>query len=549
MSDKVTLPRLAYIFIFCIAFLIQSCGGSNSEAVVREPTLPIQPNGTIAFSPNSISLSTGDFVEVSIVSSGDVGDELQIDISCDDNGRIEDNLFISHFVTELTNVTCQVRTTNGITATLNAEVRPIESTRKGDIVGVYQPYLDLKVGARNNSASGIDGEFGYVIGTRTSRDSALIEAVVIGPGLDGEPNYRRDDVRKVHAKFASLDYIFSPSLSATGLPSNDLSLLSEDDDVIVWSAQEHTGTSAGDYPNLVEISIKNPCMIAQTYTSLGADTVIGQVNEGLSFYRINTPDGDSAPRSFDAEFVSNAGQGRSLCSIFRTTIDGLINDEGIYFSETDLGTITALDHQNLEVVSYGDANNDNVYEELVVVPILDEGDNPLLKIVDVWQSDSGVRGPNYFIIALSDGNHFGDHRLMLVYLDGSLIPNRFDGSQTLILQTIHTWDTGVPIQISHGDFGGSRRGGIFSPDLLVLLKNSEYALFFDDKAKAVEDPIVLPPIYEGVPSKIPVGIGASSAVTAEMPQSLVDDERNTGYLVSYSDTGELRIFNINDYLE
>jgi hypothetical protein len=180
-------------------------------------------------------------------------------------------------------------------------------------------------------------------------------------------------------------------------------------------------------------------------------------------------------------------------------------------------------------VYFGDIDGDNELEEMGSTPIKTDATGPL-KIVQVISRGTSTQAPRYLLVLLTDGNHIGEHRLVQ-------INSETDSAGDFVQHVVHAWDVGVPVSMMQGPFGGSLEGGIFRPDLAVVLGTAEQSFFFDNLLP-LEAGFSFPPVY-GEPTQFNVGVGAGSAVAVESPHGPTLLGPDYGVLVSYPDSGEV----------
>lgn len=546
--------RFKEIFIISFCFFLFSCGGGSSSVeqpvapVVPGPTTtPSQPSQTLIFEPSDLRLTTGDFAAVRLLLDGnDVEINDDVTVSCSSEARIDDTYFIAPFVQNEATVTCEATLSNGLSTVLTADIVPIASDRLGTLVGVYNPALELLYG--NNSIGGMPIS-NAVFAKRDARSGDKKEFVIIGERAPSDEfvtyNYGRDDVKKFALSTRDFDDVFYTPLTSGPLPTPHLLVTSKTQDQVIWGFDRIVNGEVTDFLEASIIELPKPCAVASAYTQGSDDIIFGQENLGVSLVRLEYAlDDASSVVISDTTLLSQAGDSRSLCNIIRSIPNSQATDE-VIFSESEVGGFTAVDKKNNEIVFFFDTDADFVFEELSAIPLI-EGSLPYdMHVMDVVQSDPiGLGGVNYFLIAVSDQNDIGDHRILLSYIANTPGNERFKGDGTLVVEEIYRWEEGVPLQLAHAQFGGSTKGGIFSLDLAVLLKDIGKVLYFDSQPGEL-DATNYPPYYNAAPSEVDVGFGATSMVAAGHP-----DKADLGYfddvlLISYSDSGELRFFELN----
>ena len=510
-------------------------GGSSGGSSAPAPPPPTQTAApSIDITASEATVLAGLAFESRISANADGASTSAISVSCT-NGVIPviDALRIeitAPVVSVLTDSECTASVTDnsGRTATDTLTVTILPQTAVGQMVGIFDPPLRLAL-PNFNRPSERDSYGNHILTVAdSSAASGMYEIRAIEGTASVPRQYNRDDIVLVEGQYLSIDFVQSPSLFGHGLPDASLSVASELENRIYWYAQD---LLSEEFSVREVIDVNSPCFIAQTQQSFANDLVVGQVNEGLTVFDIDTGTDFSNTENFVATSIQQVGAGRSLCHILRGLIPTSIVDQypGFWdfpaFDPAYALPLTAIDYNTLELVFFGDIDGDNMLEEMGTLPI-ETNATGQLSIVQVL-SRGRATAPYYFLVLLSDGNHTGDHRLVQINFDSQT----FEITQ----QVLHEWNEGVPVSILQGQLGGSLEGGQFRPDLAVVLGTAEQSFFFDNLLPLAEG-FATPPVY-GTPSLFDVGVGAGSAVAAMSPFAPNTTDPSHGVLVSYSDTG------------
>jgi hypothetical protein len=396
-------------------------------------------------------------------------------------------------------------------------------------VGVFDPYIKLLLG--NADVGGrIEGYTTIVVGSRPAPNDPTGRLELVGIAGDGviPLDYDRDDNFDFEGRFQSIDFVDWPSLFASGLGEPEFSAVSTADNRLVWY-QGLLNTFPMAFVQRNTISVESPCFVEGTNTYWANDVIIGQVDKGLSLFEVDSGNDLAPTDNFTSTFVSRSGDGRSLCSMIRGIIPESSHTANPTVRNARIGPLTAIDHKTNELVFFGDTNDDLQLEELGTLPLEMQTSEPM-QIVSVIMEGTSSQQPRYMFVLATNGQHVGEHRLILVWFEEPLRE---------IVQTVYAWNEGVPVAMVQGQFGGNNtEGRIFRPDLAVILGTSSHSLFFDNLSPLSEG-FGLPPLY-GDPTMFEVGLGAGSAVAAIRPDGPHPTEPGYGILVSFSADGEVR---------
>lgn len=285
-----------------------------------------------------------------------------------------------------------------------------------------------------------------------------------------------------------------------------------------------------------EILINQPCELVGR-TSTGEDFIwVGQQNKGFSTIRLDPIKNEiNVTQGFNDSVLQSVDNDRSLCFIYPTELTDELVPPNYY--EVRIPDLITLDYNSNELVLFSDIDIDEQYEEITTIPLQTESTDPLT-IVDVFSRGNDSSVPNYFVVLLTDGKHNGAHRLVVVSQD-------YDKE---IHQRTYSWSEGVPTSLLHGTFSGAIPGDQYRKDIVVILGTSEHALYFDNLTPhgtlAEEHPNYAEPVT------FLVGLGAGSAVVSS-PKFVDLDPDNfalNDILVSFPDTGQLRLYRVHDLL-
>jgi hypothetical protein len=526
-----------------LALALAACGGESSS---ETPPAELPPPSAHITTNEETVLSGGTFF---VVVSGEPIESLvtTVEFSCTNDVELNiENNSINVLdvditvpeVSEFSNSVCTATMTDSIgrTARSTLDITILPKTEIGQVVGIFDPPLKLVLPNYN------------LLGASDSTGSHVV-AITESPNLDGRfeikaiagnsilpRKYYRDDIVTVEGDYASIDFVQSPSLSTHGLASSSLSIASEKENTIYWLSQE---ANSKEFKIRGTIEVERPCFIAQTDTLFANDLIVGQFDEGLTLFDISTE--NNGTTAFNTTRIQNIGIGRSFCHIYRGIIpDSIVKEYTGQEYHQDLKQnfnfpLTAIDYNSLELVYYADTNQDNMLEELGSVPI-ETNSIKDLKIVKVISRGGPSQAPNYLILLLSDGNHDGEHRIVQLNYDGE--------TQEFNQQILSEWNVGLPVAMLQGPAGGSTKGGLSRPDLVVILSTVEQSLFFDNLLP-YPGTGTNPPVY-GEPTLFNVSIGAGSAVAALNPNISKLDTMDQGFLVSYPQTGEVIYFTLDN---
>lgn len=533
--------KLKYSTFLCISVILSACGGgsgssssSSSSGGTTPPPVADTTAPTVTFNPTTLSIESGQTETSTLTATDTVGVTMGPTVTCTNGGVFSDSTFSAPTVSQITQSICTASASdaagNSASATLSVTINPPTTSKAGEVVGVFNPPLHLLIG--NGDVGGVrEGYSSAVFASRRVSGNATsnIEVVAIAGDAILPFDYDKDDIVVVDGVFNSVDFIQTPSLRGSGLPDASISILSSEENKLYWNSLVSPAGVPDLFENRETIDVDAPCYVEGTNTQFANDVIIGQKSNGLSLFDVDSGSDFTNSNNFTATLVSETGGNRSLCHFLRGIIPFEIYNQNLSVFNANFQPVTAIDYDTNEIVFFGDTNGDDNLEELGAVPLLVDS-NKDLKIVDVLSRGSSSQVPRYFLILLTDGEHNGDHRLVLVSIDSD--------TGELEQEIIYAWNEGVPIGMAQSQFGGSLEGGIFRTDLIVVLGTTEQSLFFDN-LRPLDGNFSDPPIYRE-PVLFEVGLGAGSVVAGRKPDVPTLDEPDYGILVSFPENGEVR---------
>jgi len=456
------------------------------------------------------------------------------DVTCTNNIQVSIPVFTHEFtmpeVSVLTEASCIATLTDsaGRTRTDTITFTILPRTDIGQVVGIYDPPLKLVEGNSNLPTTEAFGS--HIVGV-VETPSGDYQIRAIGAEYDsGWRTYYRDDELTFEGTFRGIDYFDSPSLLAHGLPSASYSVVNSAENTIYWHAQDD-GTRNLSLRETIS-GIDQPCFLRGTDILFGRDLIVGTRNSGFVIFDLEPDPTTSVPESFTAIPRQYLGAGRSFCHVQRGPLPRPYDDLLPYgqprpwTGPSYANPVRAIDFDALEIVYYGDANNDNTLVELGSVPI-ETNSTKKLEIIQVISTGTTSQSPNYVLLLLTDGSHNGEHRVIQLATENGIDDQRI----------IHEWTEGVPVAMLVSNVGGELLERNYRSDLVVVLGTTEESLFFDN-IRPLDAPTNYPIFAE--PTKFKVGIGAGSAVAADRPWPSSDQSvPDSGVLISYPETGEI----------
>jgi hypothetical protein len=535
--------RCGNCWVILLAFLIAAlgaCGGSGSSAespppINNPPSQPVQPS--VEFSASEETMLSGATLGLTVSGTGDGVFAESISISCSDSieavvdgHKVEIAVPTVSILTE-SECIATVLDAHDQSATDTLAITILPLTSIGQMVGRFDPALKLAL-PNFNVPSGMDSYGNHVVTISDSSDMSGMKQIKAIEGTSFVPmQYHRDDIVLVEGDYLSIDYVQSPSLYAHGLPDASMSIVSEQENKVYWLLQD---LQTRDFSIRNVIDVNRPCFVSQTETYWGNDLIIGQVKLGLTVFDVETGSDSTTTENFEATPIHSIGAGRSLCHVLRGIVPDSIAQQFPGFTGSSpfdppyALPLTAVDYESLELVFYGDVNADNALDEMGVLPIETNAAGSL-RIIQVISRGGPTQSPQYLIVLLSDGQHDGEHRLIQINFD----EDTYEYTQ----QVLHQWNEGIPVSMLQGPLGGSMEGGLYRPDLAVILGTADQSFFFDNLSP-LDDGFGLPPEY-GAPTVFDVGAGAGSAVAVASPFGPSLTAPDHGILVSYPDDGSV----------
>lgn len=418
---------------------------------------------------------------------------------------------------------------NGL-ATTSIDINVSATTAPRRTVGFYSPSLILRKGNVPRVGKVTDSTAREVIALRSTDENAQtsrLESLFFGlPQRGLGPDYSISDRVVVQGTLQSAEFLGFRVLAFNAVGNGADYIVASTLENLIRVFNPDQVNYPVEYTQTDEIDIAKPCYV-RGRTNTGEDHIwVGQQDNGFSTFRIDPITGaDGFAFEFDHTLIQNLGRGRSLCHLLATRLAPSIAtpDDPLYNKK--YSDFVAVDFANKELVMYAEQSADGLYAEVQTLK-LQTNSSADLKIVDVISYGEPSLVPRYLYILMTDGNHNGTHRLIVVTQDTYSL--EFD-------QETFSWDTGVPIALVEAPYVGIRPLDQFRPDLAVILGTSEQSLLFENIAENLGFSIGDPPVL-GAPEAFDVGLGAGSAVAA-------DDEISAepGILVSFPETGQLKL--------
>lgn len=277
-------------------------------------------------------------------------------------------------------------------------------------------------------------------------------------------------------------------------------------------------TPGGSYgAPIQDISITRPCEIEYGYVGSSASftthVYVGQRERG--FTRL----------SDTGTVIQEMNTGQSLCAM--ASVRGPINSNGSSFvgGTPGLPDLVAIDTTANTVNHFGPSLTDPTqYVLKSQAPLRLLSSSSSLKFVaatrmyntnqyGTWQSIAGLA------VIYSDGQHQGEHRLVLVGLD----PNR------IIRQDTRTWTLGVPSDVIFDDLDDDN-----VPEVIVISSTSPQAMVYESDSSFRP---TIPIAVSATPSFVEIGLGATKALPRMSNVMTL-----MGLFVAYRDKNEVKLF-------
>jgi len=282
-----------------------------------------------------------------------------------------------------------------------------------------------------------------------------------------------------------------------------LSSIDEDNNTVSLFTGNSTAPNTTEF--LGNIPIDGPCdidnitdggFVRQTIDSGGNQAAINIIGQRNSGFEIIAPIFSAEnPEIMDVASLQSVGADESYC--FVDFVDGLSAgitrlDNNIFSSPLG-GVIVAVDYENQTIDLFRDntqlasegadfivgTTNNPQYERVLSEPLLPDGNDTNLDIVDIHRSQSS---PGTFIVLMSDGTHIGDHRAIVLTVE----PQDNSGSTEDVLGFTRgdmAWPRGVP---QNATFAPLRSETTFDriDTLIINSSSSPEAIVFQREANS-----------------------------------------------------------------
>lgn len=526
----------------------------SQPAPTQPPSQPAPTQNTppsIVVTVNKASLFEGDLLVFDLTESSDAESYIESYSVNQLSGTIapkELNINLSTFrflaptygqdIDETLTFEAIVTDDEGATATQVIDVEVKGLAGFGLPVAQYSPALTLEVG---NGTSATVGEEAapYIIASQpvvnSGNDSGATDTVIkiIGAGSSyTNTEYEDDQTVTTKETFSQVSYLDFDSLSFTlqAVFGFEFAVTSIQDNAFYWLTKkdvDDTGTISGEYSIQDQFDIESPCF-ARGRTNTSENFIwVGQEDIGFSVVDMEPLRDDSEQTiGFSAVVRPQLNNGRSLCFLYPTKLaDDLVGN----VQNDRLTDLIGIDYNTLEVVLIADTDLDGNYEEASSFPLL--ADLPVnMTIVDVIPIGLPSVTPRSLYVLLSDGQHDGNHALVLI---------NQDNTSNEISTVEYTWNEGVPISLMYGNFGGSQEANQSYKDIVVFRSTGNTSLLFDNISHT-RDIIGDPDIF-AAPTEFMTDPGAGSAVKVSGEGNAIE-----GILASFPDTGLIRLYKVSD---
>ncbi|MFK8031735.1 MAG: hypothetical protein AB8G18_15970 [Gammaproteobacteria bacterium] len=522
------------VLILAYAFL-PACGGGGSSPAPAMPPAVDTVAPVVVFSSATLEVSSDSTGTANVSATDNVGVTSGVLTDCTNDGDFSGSTFTAPVVFVETVSVCTATAMdaqgNQGSDTLTVTITPAP---QGAVVAIYDPPLQLKVG--NGSTIGGSPTSQQVIAVRTDPTTDLSSIAFLG-GPDFMNDFANDTSPPVVGDpFEDISFVGFGALSFNlpGIFGDEFVVLSETEDTLQWYVDERSADGLTfTFFEADSLGVENPCYVTGRRNT-GQDYIwLGQRDRGMSIIRLEgVENAEGLTRGFDETVLDQLGEGRSLCYIFPTQLPENIAPQFVGGNAVSLSALITIDYNANDLVLFGDSDDNGFYEELQVIPLQTQTTSQLT-IVDVISKGTPSLLPRFLAILMTDGVHDGEHRLIVISQD----TDTFE-----LTQVTYSWDEGVPVSLLQGNFGGLEVQNQFKEDLVVITSTSERSLFFDNTTD-FSTGVATPPTF-AQPEFFEVGTGAGSAVRIQRRPGTPLEE----VLVSFPDTGELKIFAIDESL-
>jgi len=352
-----------------------------------------------------------------------------------------------------------------------------------------------------------------IIRTETSDDSLSLASFMLTPS--DTQNENMSQISTIARSFESNSTNITSAIENIEVPSTTRSISIENSGFnqgIIYAASEEDNIVAGAqvnsaFPqfndNVGNYPIDAPCDITGINNGssrtpvFGADgpaniNLVGQRNGGLEILASDFSDPPSGSTVFQltgSTTLQSIGTNENYCLI--DFIDKLALPTDIANNAPFGGVVTAIDMDNQTIDLFVDTisvpasetrdfivgtSQNPQYERVLSFPILPT-DQPDLEILGTELVNIS-RGQHGYLFLLSDGNHIGEHRAVLIIIIEAA-DNATTGSNALdFSRTILSWERGVPENAILGI-----EGNFFNnPTIIINSSTSPEAIVFENDA-------------------------------------------------------------------
>ena len=265
--------------------------------------------------------------------------------------------------------------------------------------------------------------------------------------------------------------------------------------------------------------------------------IVGQTNGGFEIVGTNfenSSNGNSA-RVTGATTLQSLGTDESYCLMQFS--DALSIPTDIAENSSLGGVITALDFDSQTVDLFVDSTErpdgsfeftvgqspNPQYELTSSFPVLPAGE-PSLEIISAERVEV-ARGETAMLVLLSDGNHIGEHRAVLLSLVAAEDNGSTGSNDLAFTRTVMSWDRGVP----ENAFVAIDGGFFNKPTVIINTSTSPEAVVFESDASTVTGEFTGPSFFE-------LGLDVNTIAPA-----IFDQGRSSAIVTFSSDENQLEL--------
>jgi hypothetical protein len=264
----------------------------------------------------------------------------------------------------------------------------------------------------------------------------------------------------------------------------------------------------------LNMAIDRPCGMSFSWSIEGSQGIyVGQRNKGFSLVKINSD--PSSPFTFPSTLLS-VGATESLCTLLAPSGPVVDGPSGpIFKTSSRLEDVLAIDASTNTIHHFAPPSNIALsYTLKEQVPVQLNSTKPLT--LAAWVEVGPYAFPMGMALLFTDGAHNGEHRLVIVGLDGD----------RKLVQETHSWTMGVPSDVIYDDLNGDN-----VREVIVISSTSPQAMVFEHLG-----PTVVP---LSAPKYLEVGLGATAALPSW--RSLLGAKSLT---VAYRDKKQVRAIGV-----